>query len=85
MRIALVEMACWDLVGKALGQPVHRLLGGAVRDRIKAYANGWYTVERTPQEFHAAARRVVEEVTRLRAISPLYEARRDFCGLKAAS
>ncbi len=24
---------------------------GAVRDRIKAYANGWYTVERTPDEF----------------------------------
>jgi galactonate dehydratase len=58
--IAAVEIACWDIVGKALGQPVHRLLGGAVRDRIKAYANGWYTVERTPEEFHAAATRVVE-------------------------
>ena len=58
--IALVEMACWDIVGKALDQPVYRLLGGAVRDRIKAYANGWYTVERTPVEFHAAARRVVD-------------------------
>jgi galactonate dehydratase len=58
--IAAIEIACWDIVGKALGQPVYRLLGGAVRDRIKAYANGWYTVERTPEEFHAAARRVVE-------------------------
>jgi galactonate dehydratase len=58
--IALVEMACWDIVGKALGQPVHRLIGGPVRGRVKAYANGWYTVERTPSEFHAAARRVVE-------------------------
>jgi galactonate dehydratase len=57
--IALIEMACWDIVGKALNQPVYRLLGGAVRDRIKAYANGWYTVERTPEEFHAAARRVI--------------------------
>ncbi|HZE30044.1 MAG TPA: hypothetical protein VE198_01250, partial [Actinoallomurus sp.] len=44
--IACVEMACWDIVGKALGQPVWRLLGGKVRERIKAYANGWYTVER---------------------------------------
>ena len=43
-------------LGKALGQPVYRLLGGAVRDQIKAYANGWYTVERTPDEFHAARR-----------------------------
>jgi galactonate dehydratase len=56
--LALIEIACWDIVGKALNQPVYRLLGGAVRDRVKAYANGWYTVERTPEEFHAAARRV---------------------------
>ncbi|MEU5880108.1 mandelate racemase/muconate lactonizing enzyme family protein [Spirillospora sp. NPDC047279] len=58
--IACVETACWDIVGKALGQPVWRLLGGKVRDRVKAYANGWYTVDRTPEEFHAAATRVVE-------------------------
>jgi galactonate dehydratase len=58
--IATIEMACWDIMGKALGQPVYRLLGGAVRDKIKAYANGWYTVERTAQEFYAAARRVVD-------------------------
>jgi galactonate dehydratase len=58
--LAVIEIACWDIVGKALDQPVFRLLGGPVRDRIKAYANGWYTVERTPEEFHDAARRVVE-------------------------
>jgi galactonate dehydratase len=56
---ALVEMACWDIIGKALGQPVYKLLGGAVNDRIKAYANGWYTVERTPEAFHQAAKKVV--------------------------
>jgi galactonate dehydratase len=54
--IAIFEMACWDIVGKALQQPVYRLLGGQVRDRIRAYANGWYRVERTPEQFHAAAR-----------------------------
>ncbi len=58
--IACVEMACWDIVGKALGQPIWRLLGGKVRDRIKAYANGWYTVERTPDAFHKAARVVAD-------------------------
>jgi galactonate dehydratase len=57
--IAVVEMACWDIFGKAVGKPVYQLLGGAVRDRIKAYANGWYTVERTPEEFHAAAKRAI--------------------------
>lgn len=56
--IGSVEMACWDIVGKACGQPVYRLLGGRVRKRIKAYANGWYTVERTPDEIAAAARQV---------------------------
>ncbi len=59
--ISVIEIACWDIIGKALNQPVYRLLGGACRDRIKAYANGWYRVERTPEEFHAAAKRVLEK------------------------
>jgi galactonate dehydratase len=57
--IGLVEMACWDIVGKAVNRPVYQLLGGAVRDKLKAYANGWYTVERTPKAFHEAAKKVV--------------------------
>ncbi len=57
--IALIEVACWDIIGKALNQPVYRLLGGAVRDNIKGYANGWYTGERSADEFHAAAKRVL--------------------------
>ena len=68
--LAVVEMACWDIVGKALGLPVYRLLGGAVRNRIKAYANGWYTVERTPEQFHAAARRVVDHGYRALKFDP---------------
>ncbi len=68
--IALIEVACWDIIGQALGQPVYRLLGGAVRDRIKAYANGWYTVERTPEDFHAAARRVLDKGYRALKFDP---------------
>lgn len=70
MGIALVEIACWDIVGKALGRPVHQLLGGAVRDRLKAYANGWYTVERTPEAFHEAARKVVARGYRALKVDP---------------
>src|SRR5947207_1564206 len=68
--ISTLEIACWDIVGKALNQPVYRLLGGQVRDRIKAYANGWYTVERTPEEFHAAAKAVVERGYRALKLDP---------------
>jgi galactonate dehydratase len=68
--IAVVEQACWDIVGQALEQPVHRLLGGRVRDRIKAYANGWYTVSRTPEEFAAAARTVIERGYRALKLDP---------------
>ena len=59
--ISVIEIACWDIIGKALNQPVYRLLGGACRDRLKAYANGWYRVERTPEEFHDAAKKVIEK------------------------
>ena len=58
--ISVIEIACWDIVGKVLGVPVYKLLGGAVRPRIKAYANGWYTVERSPDQFAEAAKRAVE-------------------------
>jgi galactonate dehydratase len=68
--VALIEIACWDIVGQALGQPVYRLLGGAVREQIKAYANGWYTVERSPEEFHAAATRVMERGYRALKFDP---------------
>jgi galactonate dehydratase len=68
--MALVEIACWDIIGKALNQPVYRLLGGAVREKIKAYANGWYTVERTPQEFYTAAKQAVAKGYRALKLDP---------------
>jgi galactonate dehydratase len=39
--ISGLEQALWDIVGKATGQPVHNLLGGACRTRLRVYANGW--------------------------------------------
>jgi len=35
------DIACWDIKGKHLDMPVHQLLGGKLRDDVRAYANGW--------------------------------------------
>ncbi|WP_447044649.1 mandelate racemase/muconate lactonizing enzyme family protein [Vreelandella sp. H-I2] len=40
--IAAIDIALWDLFGKALGQPIHRLMGGAFRREIRPYATGFY-------------------------------------------
>ncbi len=55
-----IEIACWDIIGKALSQPIYNLLGGRYHDKIRAYANGWYRCPRTPEDFAKAAKRVVE-------------------------
>jgi len=36
-----IEIAMWDIVAKNAGQPLYNLLGGASRERVKVYANGW--------------------------------------------
>ena len=40
--LGALDIAMWDIHAQALGVPIHRLLGGPVRDRVQAYANGWY-------------------------------------------
>ncbi len=57
--LAAVEMALWDIKGKALGVPVYELLGGKVRDSIKCYANGWFAPAKEPAEFAAKAKTTV--------------------------
>ena len=32
-----IEIACWDIIGKALNQPIHRLMGGKVHERLRSY------------------------------------------------
>ena len=37
--LSAIEQACWDILGKSLGQPVYRLLGGRVRDKVRMYTH----------------------------------------------
>lgn len=57
--ISGVEIAMWDLVGKACHQPVYKLLGGRYHRRIPAYANGWYGGADSPQQYAERAREAV--------------------------
>ena len=57
-----VEHALWDINGQALGVPIHRLLGGAVRDRVRLYANiNRHVTDRSPDGFATAAATAVSE------------------------
>jgi len=40
--LSAIDIALWDIKGKALGMPIYKLLGGAYRDKAKVYATGLY-------------------------------------------
>ncbi|MEW6751597.1 MAG: galactonate dehydratase [Candidatus Latescibacterota bacterium] len=61
-----IDIALWDIKGKALGQPIHMLLGGQLRDRVPCYTG---IGGRTPQDTAAAARRRVGEGWRFLRLS----------------
>ncbi len=65
-----IEIACWDIIGRALGQPVWRLLGGRCHEKVKAYANAWYTVERRPEEFAKRVKVVLDKGYRALKVDP---------------
>jgi L-alanine-DL-glutamate epimerase-like enolase superfamily enzyme len=54
-----VEIALWDIVGKATGQPVYKLLGGAFRTKLRAYASILFGD--TPAETERIGRGLVEQ------------------------
>lgn len=68
--ISAAEIAMWDIVGKATGQPVYRLIGGRALPRLPAYANGWYGGCRTPEDFAARARDVAARGYRAMKFDP---------------
>lgn len=54
--VAAIEIACWDIIGKACKQPIHNLWGGRCHQKLRAYANGWYRGPRTPESFAEKAK-----------------------------
>lgn len=56
--IAGIELALWDVIGKAAGQPLYRLLGGAVQDEVRYFG---FVQGDTPGELAGDARRLADE------------------------
>jgi D-galactarolactone cycloisomerase len=61
--ISGIDIALWDLVGKATNQPIHKLIGGAFRTKLQAYATGLYfkDMNRLNEEAVEEARGYVEQ------------------------
>ena len=65
--LSALEMALWDIKGKQLGAPVHDLLGGRVRERVRVYRNAW---GRNPTEFAESAREALSQSMTAVKVSP---------------
>ena len=81
-----VDIACHDLIGRELGAPVSTLLGGGIRDRVRAYSNGWYSDAIAPEEFAEKARAMVRSGFRALKFDPFGDQYRTLSpeGLNAA-
>jgi galactonate dehydratase len=56
--LAAFDIALWDIIGKKTNQPVWKLLGGKFREKVPAYANGWYQGDRDPKIIGELAKKV---------------------------
>ena len=77
--VAGLDQALWDITARALGVPVHELLGGAVRDRVRVYAHA-NVAGRTGDPI--AAKRLAREGYTLLKVAP--DAPHDFLGSAAS-
>src|SRR3954470_8247215 len=56
--ISGIELALWDLVGRALNTPIYNLFGGRFRDKIRIYADCHSGADHTPESYAERAREV---------------------------
>lgn len=69
--LSAFEQALWDIAGQAAGQPIHAMLGGALRGAVPLYANiNRGANPRTPEGFAAAAARAVTDGFRAVKLAP---------------
>ena len=58
--ISAIDVALYDVVGKKMGVPVYRLLGGQVHEKLRVYANGWTDgVAKTPEALTTRTKELV--------------------------
>ena len=74
VALSAIEIACWDIKGKALGVPCYELFGGPVRDTVPAYGNYWFMKTKMGKtsvgEYAESAARAVENGFRALKWSP---------------
>lgn len=74
--LSAIDQALWDIIGQHLGVPLHALFGGAVRDRLRLYANiNRHVRDRSPEGFARAAAQAVAEGFTAVKLAPFDELR----------
>ena len=74
-----LEQALWDVLAQSLGVPLHVLFGGAVRDRLRLYANiNRHVMDRSPDGFARAARQAADEGFTAIKMAPFDELRHPY-------
>ena len=76
--ISGVDIALWDIRGKTLGLPIYELLGGAYRDKLVLYSNGWFSGCKTDDDFGRAAKKTVDEGHTALKLDPFRAHKPDF-------
>jgi len=61
--ISGVDIALWDIMGKACRKPIHKLMGGSFRDKVQAYATGLYfrNMDRVTEEAVEEAKGYIDQ------------------------